>query len=121
MGRSRWLHLQRGSTQCGSEEASSLPCQLSSRCGFPRANTTSRDPPLSTESASECTRQHQSHVVWMDDSSKEHGLVYAQPRDSAGFGFCVTKKESLNNLNLLTLLLSRKIPNQKRQRYGSEP
>merc|ERR1712154_613397 len=72
---------------CGSEEASSRPCLLSSRCGSRRANTMSLVPPSSTASASECTRQHRGHVVWMEHSSKVHGLVWAQPIDLAGFGF----------------------------------
>lgn len=40
--------------------------------------------PSSTASASESTRRHHSHVVWMDDSSKVHGMVLNPSCDSAG-------------------------------------
>merc|ERR1739846_301963 len=47
---------QSASTQCGSEDRSSPPCQPSSRCGSQRASTTRAARPLSTASAFECGR-----------------------------------------------------------------
>merc|ERR1712029_867370 len=54
--RSRSSLPPRGSTPSGSVAPSSPPCPPSSRCGSRSRSTTSADPPLSTASASKCTK-----------------------------------------------------------------